>query len=93
MEETVGTLQLECGIEAELLSAWIVESLESREVGESRWVVELADGPCVVTLTVGDPRKVRELRIPRTFLCVTGAQEALTAFKRLFMLRFASAGG
>ena len=93
MKDEVAIFDADCGLEVAKLSSWIAESLNAREVGSLRWMVELDGAACIVELTRCEPRTVGGLMLPRTRMHIEGHPQALAEYKRLFMLRFASAGG
>lgn len=93
MKGEVAVFDVDCGLEVPKLSSWIAESFNAREVGSLRWMVELDGAACIVELTRCEPRTVGRLMLPRTRMRVEGHPQALAEYKRLFMLRFASAGG
>ena len=85
-------MELDCGISCERITAWLDAELGLRREGDG-WAFSVAGTSCHVTATPIAGRAIGRVEIERTLLRADGAQEAADELQRLFILRFASAGG
>ena len=89
-------IEVDCGIACERIRTWLDDelSLERRPAGESDvWVFTAEGGRCVIEIAPLEPRTLGRVAIERTSVAITGDDSTIARFRKLFTLRFVSAGG
>ena len=87
------SLDLDCGIAPARILPWLEDELAlSRDAGGA-YVYESDGQTCTIEVTPMGRDFSRPFALERTRLVITGTEEAVDAFMRLFTLRFISAGG
>lgn len=104
MAEEHQNIALDCGIAYARLEAWLSDELALPHCYDGLWVYEYRPGPqrtdsalkvatCYIELSRLENRELGNFALERTQLSIDGDVEAVTAFMKLFTLRFVSAGG
>lgn len=92
MNDGTSRIELDCGIAHERIRAWLEDELALDEASGAYAYLE--DGSrCRVEIRALDPRAFGSISLERTSLVVSGENRAVASFRRLFELRFVSAGG
>lgn len=85
-------LDLDCGIAAGQLEEWLGREL-CLELRGGAWAFGHEGAMCTVELTALEPRALGSVMLERNCLRISGDESAVDELYRLFILRFASAGG
>ena len=85
-------LDLDCGISYTRIASWLDDELSlPRE--NWWWTYALGTQTCRIALEQLENRTLGNVSLERTRMTARGDREALSAFEKLFTLRFISAGG
>lgn len=85
-------MELDCGIQYGRIATWLDAELCLPREGED-WVFACDGATCRVSASPLECRAIGGIELERTLLAACGEQGAIDAFRRLFTLRFVSAGG
>ena len=86
------TLSFDCGIATSRITAWLEDELALKHYADA-WLFTAEDACCRITAEPLVSRDLGHFELERTLLTAEGDEEAVTAFRWLFTLRFMSAGG
>ena len=85
-------MKLDCGICERRIASWLAGEADLEHI-DSGWVFSFEGGQCRIVISPLEARTLGCVSIERCELAVEGDDAAIDEFTRLFMLRFASAGG
>ena len=83
------TIQENWALPMTRIEAYLRSLDEARQIAEARYAV---DG-CEIGLQPQEERKVGSYSFPRTLVTFSGEEDAVTRFRRKFMVRFLTLGG
>ena len=90
--EPLHEIDLDCGISYARIASWLDDELAlPRDQG--RWLYVCGTESCLIALEPLENRTLGNISLERTHLNVDGDPAAIASFKKLFTLRFISAGG
>ena len=85
-------IDLDCGIAMNRITRWLDDELALPAVGDS-WVYRENQHACTIQVRPLANRRIATLSLERTHLLAQGDATAIESFRKLFTLRFISAGG
>ena len=85
-------MELDCGIPRARIVGWLDDEL-MLPIENRHWIFRADSGSCRISLEPLADQTLGGLSLERTCLRADGDIDAIEAFRHLFILRFASAGG
>ena len=85
-------IDFDCGIAMSRITAWLADEL-SLPVEDGAWVYSVGQRTCRIEVHPLQSRTLGAVRLERTHFIARGDAEAIAELRKLFTLRFVSAGG